>query len=207
MRIGIWGGSFNPPTLAHKAMADEAFKLLQLDEMWWIVAPHNPLKDIATLAPFENRMEMVKLVLAPGSSMKASDLEQRLKSSITTNTLSHIRADYPEDSIFLLMGMDNWETLHLWGDDHPQLFGYASIAVFKRPGYSGFEKAPATLEFADKRVMSADEIKKSGSWYLMDNVQMDVAATRIRKSLSQGEIPDSIDPVVLDYIRQKGLYK
>jgi nicotinate-nucleotide adenylyltransferase len=187
-------------------MADEAFKALSLDKLWWIVAPHNPLKDLRTLAPFNDRLEMVRRILPAHSKMEASDLEHRLQSSITLNTVRHIRKNHPDDVLFLLMGMDNWETLHLWGNDYAEIFNYVSIAIFNRPGYDGFDTAPATKQFKDKRVESISTMKKSGTWYLLDNTRMNVAATTIRKLLSQGQIPEAVDPAVLDYIRQKSLY-
>lgn len=206
-RIGLWGGSFNPPTKAHVAMAQFAINTLSLDELWWIVAPQNPAKDLKTLAPFADRLAMVRLAIQNNPIMKASDLEDRLGSSWTTNTLRHIRQNHPDDHLFFLMGGDNWSTLHTWGDDYADLLTYASLAIFKRPGYDVSDQVMAAQEFKDQQARNPSQLATSGSWCVLENDEIDMAATQVRNTLLQGGIPTQLDRAVLDYILDHNLYR
>jgi nicotinate-nucleotide adenylyltransferase len=206
-RIGLWGGSFNPPTLAHKALSDYAFLTLKLDELHWIVTPHNPEKDVLTLAPFEHRFAMVNQLLQDQTERQASDIEHRLRSSWTINTVKALRKEYPDDYLFFLMGTDNWLGFHLWGDDFAEILDYVSMVIFNRPGLDLAETAKATELFAERRATSPDDLKKSGSWFILDNPIFNMSATEARTLLQQGELPTQLAPETLEYIQQNKLYK
>lgn len=206
-RIGLWGGSFNPPTIAHKALAEYAFSSLKLDEMHWIVTPHNPEKDISTLAPFEHRLKMVNQVLQDNPSMQSSDIEQRLGSSWTINTVKALRNEFPDDYLFFMMGTDNWLGFHLWGDDFAEILDYVSIVIFNRPGLDHNDTAEATKIFHDHRVQSPDNLKKSGSFYILDNPIFDMSATEVRNALRNNQPTDYITSETLSYINENNLYK
>jgi nicotinate-nucleotide adenylyltransferase len=205
-RIGLWGGSFNPPTLAHQALAEYAFSALNLHELLWIVTPHNPEKDVQSLAPFAHRLAMVKQVLVNDTRMQVSDIEQRLGSSLTVNTVKYFRECFAEDHLYFLMGADNWLGYHGWGQDRHDIFDYVSLIIFNRPGCGRLEEAAATREFAERRVDQPRELKKSGTWCLIDNPLYDISATTIRRQLTLGELPTDLAPETLKYIRIHGLY-
>lgn len=207
MRIGLWGGSFNPPTIAHKALADFAFQALSLDRLLWIVSPQNPLKDATTLAPFPDRLAMVGQVLADRPAMTPSDIEQQLGSSYTISTVRHMRKQHPDDFLFTLMGTDNWQKFHLWGDDRAGIFDNVSIVIFKRPGYEGIMDFISSHEFKDRYVSSPDLLKPFGSWTVVENPQMDIAATKVRESMGNGVKHPHIAEETWGYIREKGLYR
>lgn len=206
-RIALWGGSFNPPTIAHKFLSDYAFSNLGLDLMYWIVSPHNPTKDPATLAPFDHRHAMVEQLLHGQPNRIASRIEQEQGSSWTIDTVRAMRRQLPDDYLFFMMGTDNWLQFHEWGDNYAEILDHVSIAVFNRPGLGQTsEQAEATRIFADRRVMSPQDLKKSGSFYLMKNPEFDMSATQVRNELARGQVPVAIAPVTLDYIREHGLY-
>ncbi len=207
-KIGLWGGSFNPPTLAHKALAEFTFKALHLDQMQWIVCPSNPTKNPATIAPFNCRFEMVSALLSDQPQMSASDLEERLGSSLTINTVKALRTEYPEDHLFFIMGADNWESFHTWGGDFKEILDYVSLIIMDRPGSDDLEKAPSSSIFADKRVYAPKDLKKSGSWYILDNPNYDMSATQAREALAKGDRPTHIlAPETIEYICQNNLYR
>lgn len=204
-RIGLWGGSFNPPTLAHKALAEYVFSCLSLDRLLWIVSPNNPEKDPAQLAPFDHRLAMVARVLAGMPGMQASDIEQRNGSSWTIDTVKLLRRDFPDDFLFLIIGADNWLGFHGWGDGFDEILQHVSIVVLRRPGY-GVDAEAARL-FADKQVAGPENLKKSGSWCPVDNPLIDMSATSVRHSVAKGERSTSIQAETADYIRTHGLYR
>ncbi|MDB5478270.1 MAG: nadD [Alphaproteobacteria bacterium] len=205
-RIGLWGGSFNPPTLAHKKLADFAFAALALDEMHWIVTPQNPEKDPATLAPFEHRFQMVSEVIADNPGMKADDVEQKLGSSHTINTVRALRREYPDDHLYFLMGADNWMGFHNWGKDYAEILDYVSIAVMYRPGYKRLEEAQATAIFADIIVRTPQDLQAKKTICFIENPMIDMAATQVRQALARGETPNQISAQTLNYIRYHRLY-
>lgn len=205
-RIGLFGGSFNPPTLAHFALAQFMIDAGNLDRLQWVVTPHNPLKDRTTLAPFADRMAMVERLIAQQQNMQASDVEQTLGSSATLNTVRHFRDKQPHDDLFFFMGADNWQTLHLWGNDYPELFNHVSIIVLQRPGCGDLEMAPVTQEFAHMRYSSIEKLPGRGGWLVLDNPVMDVSATQVRTDIQAGKKPAQISEDTWQYIAARGLY-
>jgi nicotinate-nucleotide adenylyltransferase len=207
-RIGLWGGSFNPPTLAHKSLAEFTFSALNLDIMEWIICPSNPTKDPATIAPFIHRFTMVNALLDDQASMNANDMEERLGYSLTINTVKALRQYYPEDYLFFLMGADNWHSFHEWGGDFKEILDYVSLVIMDRPGSDSLENAPSSRIFADKRVYAPNDLKKSGSWYILDNPNYDMSATQAREALAKGDRPTHIlAPQTIEYICQNNLYR
>lgn len=205
-RIGLWGGSFNPPTLAHRAMADFVFDALTLDKLFWIVSPHNPEKDPATLAPFEHRVRMVEQAVIDHDGMQPHDIEQRNHSSWTIDTVRALRAEYPDASLFFIMGTDNWLNFHNWGRDFEQILDNVSLVVLNRSGYDSNETAESTRLFSEKRVASPDFLAPKGTWCIVENPQIETSATLTRTMLANGAKPTNIETEILDYIKENNLY-
>lgn len=209
-RIGLWGGSFNPPTIAHKALADFAAATLQLDDLWWVVCPQNVDKDPKTLAPFNHRVAMVEQVLRDRPHMRASRMEEGQKSTETIHTVRAARAMHPDDHLFFLMGTDNWKTFHMWGADYADILKYVSIVVFRRPGYDdGLDHFPASTQFAATRAADPQKLPPHGGWIVLENPQYDMAATMARQALAAGRAADAagiLHPDTMAYIKREGLY-
>jgi nicotinate-nucleotide adenylyltransferase len=208
-RIGIFGGSFNPPTIAHKALADYAFAMLNLDKLLWVVCPQNVDKDPKNLAPFEHRMKMVELILSDRPKMEASRIEEHQFSTETIVTVSKLRKEHPDDHLFFLMGMDNWKSFHKWGDDYAEILDKVSIVVFQRPKYEGLDAIEASREFATARVELPSALQKSGSWIALENPLYDMAATQARDALAASRsaaLHDILHADTLAYIKREGLY-
>lgn len=206
-RIGFFGGSFNPPTVAHKALADFAFDALSLDLLLWVVAPHNPEKDPATLAPFNHRYQMVKKYIEDRPAMQASDIEEKNNSSWTIDTVRNLRAMYPNDALYFIIGTDNWLGFHLWGRDYEQILENVSIVILERPEYEQAAHAAASGIFADMRADDPSALKPYGTWCILQNPQFNVAATHIRKALQNGEEPPHLHDDIHDYIKENRLYQ
>ena len=206
-RIGLWGGSFNPPTLAHKALADFVFSALSLDRLIWVVAPHNPEKDPTTLAPFAHRVAMVDQVLENEPQMTSSDIEQRNGSSWTIDTVKTLRKDHPDDTLIFIMGTDNWLGFHGWGEGFDKILHHVSIVILNRPGYDHNRTAQASGIFQSLEVSTPEQLKKAGSWCLVDNPLWDMAATRVRQAILNGEVSNDVAPATMAYIHQYQLYE
>jgi nicotinate-nucleotide adenylyltransferase len=132
-RIGLLGGSFNPAHRGHLHVSLEALKRLDLDEVWWLVAPQNPLKPVRGMAPFEERLASARK-LARHPRIAVTDLEARLGTRYTADTLAELRRRFPNTRFVWLMGADNLAQIRHWGRWH-EVFRLTAVAVFDRPTY------------------------------------------------------------------------
>ena len=133
-KIGILGGSFNPAHDGHRDISLAALTCLGLDEVWWLVAPQNPLKSSAGMASFAARMAEAKRV-AHHPRIRASDLEWRFGTRYTADTLRRLTRQFPDFRFVWLMGADNLATMAAW-KNWQQIFHLVPIAVFDRPAYT-----------------------------------------------------------------------
>ncbi len=132
-RIGILGGSFNPAHRGHLDISLAALHRLGLDQVWWLVSPQNPLKPADGMAPFAERLAAARRMASDGR-IKVTDLEHRLGSRYTAESLRLIRRRFPDCHFVWLMGADNLAQIHAWRC-WQQIFHLVPIAVFARPTY------------------------------------------------------------------------
>jgi nicotinate-nucleotide adenylyltransferase len=133
-RIGLLGGSFNPAHNGHRDISLAALQALGLDEVWWLVAPQNPLKPVAGMAPFAERLEAARKV-ARHPRIRVTDLEARLGTRFTADTLRRLVAAQRDCRFVWLMGADNLAQIAEW-KDWQQIFHLLPIAIFDRPTYT-----------------------------------------------------------------------
>ncbi len=133
MRIGLLGGSFNPPHAAHRLISLTALKRLRLAQVWWIVTPGNPLKDHAELAPLAERVAACRKV-ANDARIKVTAFEAHLSSAYTAATLFYLKRRFPEACFVWLMGADNLASFHKW-NEWRNIFGMMPVAIVDRPGW------------------------------------------------------------------------
>ena len=130
------GGSFNPAHGGHLHLSLLALERLDLDEVWWLVSPQNPLKPAGGMAPLADRLEQAQRVAAGHRRIRVSDLESRLGgSTYTADTLQALRARFPRLRFVWLMGADNLVQLRHW-QRWKEIFRTVTIAVFDRPSQS-----------------------------------------------------------------------
>lgn len=152
LRIGLFGGSFNPAHSGHLHVAETAMKRLQLDWVWWIVARGNPLK--SAHGDFETRLASARAV-AHSPRMIVTDIEARLGLTYTFDTLAAIVARAPEAHFVWLMGADNMTGFHHW-QNWQGIAHRLPIAVIARPGVGpGARNSPFARRFAKNRIPSA----------------------------------------------------
>ncbi len=130
-RIGLLGGSFDPAHGGHAHITREALKRFDLDQVWWLVSPGNPLKKDGP-APLERRMHQAKLVM-DHPNVVITDIETHLGTTFTADTLAALVANYPRVRFTWLMGADNLHQFHKW-DRWRQIQKLMPVGILARPG-------------------------------------------------------------------------
>jgi nicotinate-nucleotide adenylyltransferase len=132
-RIGLLGGSFNPAHAGHRHVAEQAIRALGLDQVWLLVSPGNPLKPQRGMAPFARRLASARAIAAGDARIVATDLEARLGTRYTADTLALLRRRFPRAEFVLLVGADNLSQLPRWRRWR-DLARDTPLAVLPRPG-------------------------------------------------------------------------
>jgi nicotinate-nucleotide adenylyltransferase len=192
MRMGVFGGTFNPPHLGHLIVAESAKEALSLDTVLFIPCASPPHKSSRSLADAECRLEMVKLAISGNSSFQASDIEiQRGGRSYTIDTLRALTAMYPRAQLYLLIGIDNLLELHTWKEPD-EIFGLAEVVSVNRPG---FEPADVRKDYL-RRVTS------------LRYPNIDISSSEIRRKAKMGKsIKYLVPSAVESYILKHGAYR
>ena len=133
-RIGLLGGSFNPAHAAHKLITDIALRRLQLDAVWWLVTPGNPLKSHRDLSPLEERLRHCREMADGDCRIQVTAFERELPSAYTAATLSFLDQRFRGVRFVWLMGADNLASFHLW-QQWQAIAELMPIAVVDRPGW------------------------------------------------------------------------
>ncbi|MBP8247850.1 MAG: nicotinate-nucleotide adenylyltransferase [Phenylobacterium sp.] len=150
MRVGLYGGSFNPVHAGHAHVAETARKRLKLDRVIWLVSPQNPLKSSKETATLAERMAGVRKV-ARGRAMIVSDAETAIGSTYTIDTLRVLKARFPGVKFVWIMGADSLASFHRWRG-WTQIMGGAPVAVVSRPWISLKSRfSPAARRFGHAR--------------------------------------------------------
>lgn len=163
MLTGLFFGSFNPVHIGHMVLANYFLAETELKEIWFVVSPHNPLKEKKDLLDEVQRLQMVRLAIGDFSKMKASNIEFGLpQPSYTVNTLAHLQEKFPKKEFALIMGADNLQTLHKW-KNYEEILKRHLIYVYPRPGYNGGQfKDHPRVKFTNAPVMdiSSTDIRR-----------------------------------------------
>ena len=135
LRIGLLGGSFNPAHAGHIHLSREAIKRLGLDAVWWLVSPQNPLKPARGMAQREDRLAHAMDIAADERGIVVSDIEARLGTTRTADTVRQLRRRYPATAFVWLMGADNLAQMPRWWRWR-EIYARVRVAVFDRSPYS-----------------------------------------------------------------------
>ena len=181
-RIGLLGGSFDPPHAGHVHITRWALRAFGLDAVWWLVSPGNPLKADAP-ADLERRMAAAR-ALVRHPRVRVTDLERRLGTRYTAATLAALRRRYPAVRFVWLMGSDNLAGFHRW-DRWEDIFRAVPIGVMARPGQqlkAGL--SPAARRFARYRVPQAEArslaVREPPAWCLLSGPMLDLSSSGLR---------------------------
>lgn len=191
MKIGIFGGSFNPVHIGHLMLASYMQQFEGFDEVWLMLSPLNPLKTGSSeLIPDITRLKMLEIAVKGVDGLKVSDIELSMpRPSYTINTLRYLAKRYPRHSFRLIIGADNWKIFTQWKDSE-KIIEEFGVTVYPRPGYT----IPTIYD---------------------DNVDIvtiaplaEISSTFLRKALMRGkDMRFFLPPGVEDFIRNNNLYK
>lgn len=184
MHIGLYFGSFNPIHTGHLIIANHVIEHSEVDKIWFVVSPHNPLKDSHSLLNEYDRMHLVELAIQDNSRFRASNVEFHLpKPSYTIDTLTYLAEKFPLEKFTIIMGSDSFQNIHRW-KNYEQLLAKYPVTVYKRPGF---------------------EVKETynGNVTVMDAPLLEISATFIRKQVREGKsiqyiVPDAVRKYILD---------
>ena len=204
MKIGVYGGTFNPPHLGHVTAARAVFELLKLDLLLLVPDGQPPHKMLPPGSPSpEQRLEMTRLAgeqLGLGERVRTLDLElKREGRSYTAETLRQLHQQYPEDELWLLMGTDMFLTLQAWREPG-EILSLAGIAAFGRTEEDTEELFSVQRDYLYRTYLQAR------IFTLTIPGVVDVSSTELRTMLARGEGGNLLPPAVYGYILREGLY-
>ena len=187
-RIGLLGGSFNPPHAAHRAISLFAMKRLALDRIWWLVTPGNPLKDNSRLPPLEGRMKAA-LAMAKHPRIDVTGLESVINTHYTVDTLAWLVERCPSVHFVWVMGADNLANFHRWRGWR-RIASIVPVAVVDRDGIAsgrGLGMAFAALSRARLPEGAAKRLarRKPPAWVFLHGLKLPLSSTALR-SLTRG---------------------
>lgn len=192
MRIGLFGGSFNPAHDGHCLVSRESLKRLGLDAIWWLVTPGNPLKDKTELAPLAERVETARR-LVDHPSVKVTGFEAAQGFTYTHQTLDFLSRTLPGRRFVWIMGADSLASFHRW-ERWEDIFALMPIAVYVRPGST--RRAPfskAAQRFAQYRIDETDALLLPGTegpaWVFLHGLMSGLSSTALRQSNGTTPLP------------------
>jgi nicotinate-nucleotide adenylyltransferase len=159
---GILGGSFNPAHGGHRLISLFVADAMGLDSVWWLVSPGNPLKPAKGMAPLPARLASAKKI-ARRSIIHATDIETKLQTRYTVDTLRKLIRRYPKRRFVWIMGADNLGQFHHWRDWR-RIARSVVIAVVARPGYEGMTDASPATAWLRRFVRPASSVKEWTKW-------------------------------------------
>ena len=186
MRIGLLGGSFNPPHEGHMHIARMARAKFGLDFVWWIVTPQNPLKKRTGMAPYAERYANVENMLRGFPRQMATHLEADLGTNYTYQTIRGLKKAFPKTDFLFICGMDNAHIFHKW-DKWQRILEMIPITFIARPPATNLVKGcPIRLLDNISHWHGAfgrkTNLKQPGIYWLEGNKMLDISSTEIRKN-------------------------
>lgn len=192
MKIGLYFGTFNPIHVGHLIIANHMAEHSDLDQVWLVVTPHNPLKKKSTLLDDYHRLQMVFLATEDYPKLKPSDIEFKLpQPNYTVNTLVHLEEKYPQHQFSLIMGEDNLKSLHKW-KNYEAILAHHEIYVYPR-----ISTEAENLELKDHPKI-----------HMIDAPVVEISSTFIRNNIkSVKNIRPLLPTKVWEYIDHNLFYK
>lgn len=204
MKVGLYFGTFNPIHVGHLVIANYMAEFTDLDQIWLVVTPQNPLKVKSSLLPDYHRLALVKEAVYDNPKLRASDIEFHLpQPNYTATTLAYLKEQYPTYQFSLIMGEDNLRTFHKWYN-HEHLLEHYKFYVY-----------PRVLTIQEEAEVVEIGLKTENSFHLNENIVicedapvMKVSSSFIRQAIKNGkDVRYLLTEPVYKYIDQMNFYK
>ena len=191
MNIGLYFGSFNPIHIGHLIIANHVVNFTDINQVWLVISPQNPLKPSNTLLNEYHRLHLVQKAIEDNPKLKASDVEFRLpKPSYTIDTLLFLKEKYPKHKFSVVMGSDSYQNINNWKEAQ-KLKENFSFIIYERPDF----------------IMDKINIEK-GKVIVLKAPLLEISATTIRNNIKSGKSIKYLVPEVVDKeIVENGYYK
>ena len=189
MHIGLYFGSFNPIHIGHLIVANHIVENTEVDKIWFVVSPHNPLKDAHSLLNEYHRLHLVELAIEDDTRFRASNVEFHLpKPSFTIDTLTYLVEKFPLEKFSVILGSDSFQNIHRW-KNFENLVAHYSFIVYKRPGFDIKETHGADIT-------------------VMDAPLLQISSTYVRQQIKTGKSVRYLLPEpVFRYVEDNRYYK
>jgi nicotinate-nucleotide adenylyltransferase len=196
LTIGLLGGSFNPPHLGHVHISESVRKLLNLDYVWWLLSPQNPLKDSKETLPIAARIALANYIIKNPQTI-VSTIEKNFNSCYTVNTIKQLKLRFPNVKFVWIMGADNLLQFSKWYKWR-EIFGLLPIAVYDRDPFSYRAlRSKASISYSKYRVtgknLSKLAFQTSPVWGYLRLRKHPLSSTEIRKNEISKEIINNND--------------
>ncbi len=191
MKLGIFGGTFDPPHLGHLIEAEFAVEELGLDKLFFIPAGEHPLKSHSIMSSAEDRYEMTRLAIEKNPHFEISDIEiKREGKSYTINTIEFVKKTHTPTELYLLVGIDNVEIFSQW-HRIDEILNSCNVVVLSRMTNDDYVLSPSILEKIT----------------ILDSPIIEISSTEIRELVADGNsIRYLLPEAVREYIKEKNLY-
>lgn len=199
MKIGLYFGTFNPIHIGHLIIANYMVDFTEMDQVWLVVSPQNPLKDKRTLLKDHHRLMMVRVAIEDNPKLRASNVEFDLpKPSYTSHTLAYLKEKYPEHDFALIMGEDNLRTFHKW-KNYEQILANHTLFVYPRV----FLKEEHPEETSPEKNIGEHENVR----LCMDVPMMNISSSFIRSAIQKGhDVRYLLSEPVFRYLDEMNFY-
>lgn len=192
MKVGLYFGSFNPIHIGHLVIANHIAEHSDLDQVWFVVTPHNPFKKKSSLLDNYQRLEMVYLATKNYTKLKPSDIEFNLpQPNYTVNTLAYLQEKYPNNTFALIMGEDNLKSFHKW-KNYDVILENHHIYVYPRISENTVET----------------QFHNHSKIHFVDAPIMQLSSTFIRTSIKEGKnVQPMLPHKVWEYLDEMNFYR
>jgi nicotinate-nucleotide adenylyltransferase len=190
MKVGLFFGSFNPIHVGHTVLANYMLEFTDLEQIWFVVSPHNPLKQKSSLLDQNHRLQLVNIAIENQTKFKTSNIEFNLpQPSYTINTLTYLTEKYPNTKFALIMGSDNLENFHKW-KNYEEILKRFELYVYPRPENDG------------------GALKNHANVKLINAPLMEISSTLIRQAIREKkDVQFFVPEKVWEYIQEMHFYE
>ncbi len=185
MRIGLLGGSFNPPHKGHLHISKTALKTLNLDAIWWLVTPQNPLKTTIKAPAIEKRIKLCKDII-DHPKIIVTGIEQDFKTTYSYATIRKLKTSFPNTQFAWITGMDNAHNLHQWENWKELLADICVVHITRHPPVKLMKNCPVRMMSNQKHIIldrgGHVPLTPHTTYWLLQKKMVNISSTQIRSN-------------------------